>query len=125
MNDGHSALFERAVTEPGLSAGFDFFGVTLAPRDESRGAAPFPARRGGALPLAPPRVAQYLARGVVPGDPGNAAAGMRSRAAHVQALERPAIVAVSEHGSGGEQLVERERAVEDVAADQTEFALEI
>src|SRR5258708_2078552 len=71
------------------------------------------------------RVAQYLARRIVPGNPGHAAAGMGAGAAHVQALERPAIVAVPEHGPGREQLIEGERAVEDVPADQAKLALQI
>src|SRR5260221_13105962 len=50
---------------------------------------------------------------------------MRARAAHVEPLQRAAIVAVAKHRPRREQLVERERAVKDVAADQAELTLQI
>jgi hypothetical protein len=42
---------------------------------------------------------------------------MRARAAQVQPAHRRAVVAVAEHRPRGEQLVGRQRAVEDVAPD--------
>jgi hypothetical protein len=45
---------------------------------------------------------------------------MRAGAAEVEARHRTAVVAVAERRARGEQLVERQRAVEDVAADQAE-----
>src|SRR5690349_9892478 len=53
------------------------------------------------------------------------AAGMRARAAMVEARHRAAVVGMAEQRAGPEQLVERECAMEDVAADQTEGLLEI
>src|SRR5439155_16422007 len=111
-------LIERAVTEPGLSAGFDLiWRDALMPRDESRGASPFLFTSA--------HVAEDFARGIMPGNASDAAAGMRSGAAHVQALERAAIVAVPEHRPRRKQLVEGKRAVKKVAADEPEFTLEI
>src|SRR5271165_3710201 len=118
MNDGHSALFGRAVTEPGLSAGFDLTRLCHgAPRRKSRSVAV-------SVP-APPRVAQDLARGVVPRNAGDAAAGMRTGAAHVKPLERTAVIAVAEHRPRRKQLVECQRAVKNIAPGKTELALEI
>src|SRR5512146_3324809 len=71
----------------------------------------------------PPRVAQDLARGVVAGHAGDAAAGMRAGAAHVESANGRTVVAVAEHRTGAEQLIERERAVEDIATRQAEVAL--
>ena len=65
------------------------------------------------------------ARGIVAGGAGDAAAGMRAGAAMVEALQGPAIIGVAEHRPGREQLVERQRAVEDIAAEQPEMALQI
>src|SRR5439155_27017870 len=45
--------------------------------------------------------------------------------AHVEALERPAVVAASEHRPGREKLIERELPVKDVATGQTELAFQI
>src|SRR3546814_19087456 len=55
---------------------------------------------------------------------GDAAAGMRPRAAHIKPLHRPAITAVAEHGARRPQLVEAHIAVHDVAADKPELAFE-
>src|SRR5688572_23021253 len=70
-------------------------------------------------------VAQHLAGAVVARRAGDAAAGMGAGAAQVQALQRSAIVGVSEHRPRRPQLIERKLAVEDVAADQAEIALEV
>src|SRR6185503_14414947 len=72
-----------------------------------------------------PVVAQDHGRRVVAGGAGDSAAGMRAAAAMVKALEWAAIVGVAQHRTGREQLVQAERAVEDVAAEQAELALEI
>ena len=50
---------------------------------------------------------------------------MGAGAAMVEAGEGAAVVGVAEHRAGGEQLVERQRAVEDVAADEPEDAFEV
>ena len=50
-------------------------------------------------------VAQDDLGGVVTGRAGDPAAGMGTGAAMVEAGERPAVVGVSEHGTGGKQLV--------------------
>jgi hypothetical protein len=46
-------------------------------------------------------------------------------AAHVQAGDRAAVVAVAQHRARGPQLVERHVAVHDVASDEPELALEV
>ncbi len=81
--------------------------------------------RSVASSCAPTRVAQDFTRGVVPRHAGDATAGMRARTAHVQPLERSPIVAVAEDRSCRKQLVERQRAMKDVATGKAEFALEV
>src|SRR5215218_11497223 len=63
--------------------------------------------------------------GIVPRRAGDAAAGMVAGAAMVETEEGAAVVGVAEHRAGGEELVERERAVEDVAAGEPEDTLEV
>src|SRR5262245_50973016 len=58
------------------------------------------------------------AGGIVAGGAGDAAAGVGAGAAVIEALQRPAVVGMAEHRPRGEQLVQRQRAVEDVAAEQ-------
>jgi hypothetical protein len=70
-------------------------------------------------------VAQDLLRGVVSGNAGDAATGMRAGAAHVESGERSAIVRKPEHRPRAEQLVECQRAVKDIAADETESAFQV
>ena len=72
-----------------------------------------------------PEIPQHLPRRIVPRQPGHAAARMRAGAAHVEPRERPAIIRMAEHRARREHLPEIERAVEDVAADEAEGALEI
>ena len=60
-----------------------------------------------------------------PGAPVTPPPGMRARAAVVEARHRAAIVGIAEHRPRPEQLVERERAVEDVAAGEPEGLLEV
>src|SRR5262249_20576824 len=109
----------------GLAAPARVLCVVLTRRDVGRG-----SLRGAVASCDPPQAAvaegtEDLARGVVSGSPGYAATRMRAGAAHVQALQRPAVVAVAEHRARGEQLIEAEGAVEDVAAGQAEGALEV
>src|SRR3546814_2040024 len=56
---------------------------------------------------------------------GDAAAGVSSGAAHVEALHRPPIGGVAKHGAGGPKLVQGHVAVHDVAADEAELALQV
>src|SRR5260221_1540732 len=72
-----------------------------------------------------PVIAQNHAGGVVAGGAGDAAAGMRAAAAMVEPLQRPAIIGVAEHRPRREQLIERQRAMKDIAAEQAELALQI
>src|SRR5690242_21821498 len=71
------------------------------------------------------RIAQNLRCRIASRYPGDAAAGMRARAAQIQTGDRHPVVGVAEHRPSGEELVERERAVEDVAAGQAELAFEV
>ena len=70
-------------------------------------------------------VRKHRARRIVPRRAGDAAAGMRARTAQVEALERHPVIGRADHRPGAEQLVEAHLAVEDVAADQAEAALEV
>src|ERR1700733_10423805 len=80
----------------------------------------------GGAPQAPAaEIREDLTRRVVPGRTGDAAARMRAGTAHVQPAERTAVVAVTEHRARAEQLIEAQRAVEDVPADQPEGALQV
>ena len=56
---------------------------------------------------------------------GDTATGVRARTAHIKPRDRRPVVAMPQHRTCGIQLVERHVAVEDIAADQPEFALEI
>jgi hypothetical protein len=59
------------------------------------------------------------------GRAGHAAARVRARSAQIEARQRHAVVGGADHRPGAEQLVEAHLAVEDVAADQAEAALEV
>src|ERR1700731_2613189 len=72
-----------------------------------------------------PVIAQNHARGVVAGGAGDAAAGMRAASAMIETLQGSAIIGVAEHRPRREQLIERQRAMKDVAAEQAELALQI
>src|SRR5581483_4620562 len=72
-----------------------------------------------------PVIPQDHLRGVVAGGAGDAAAGMGAGAAVIEALQRSAIVGMAQHRARREQLVQAQRAMEDVPAEQAEFALEI
>src|SRR3546814_8177926 len=63
-------------------------------------------------------VGENLACGIMARSAGDAAAGVSSGAAHVEALHRPPIGGVAKHGAGGPKLVQGHVAVHDVAADE-------
>ena len=56
---------------------------------------------------------------------GNAAAGMGAGTAHVEAFHRRTIIGVAHDRTRREYLIERQRAVHDVAARETEGAFQI
>jgi hypothetical protein len=56
---------------------------------------------------------------------GDATARMRVRAAHVESRQRRPQVGMARHRPGADELIERQSAMEDVAADQPEPAPEI
>src|SRR5262249_25576676 len=70
-------------------------------------------------------IAQHFARGIVAGRAGDATARMGAGATHIKSRDRAAVIGVAEQRAGGEQLPEVERAVENIAADEPEGALEI
>ncbi len=70
-------------------------------------------------------IGQDYARGVVAGGAGDAAAGMRAGAAMVESLQGAAIIRMAEHRARREQLVQRQRAMKNIAAEQAELALQI
>src|SRR5262245_64982933 len=76
-------------------------------------------------PAPPAPIREDRARGVVAGRAGDAAARMRARAAVVEAGDGAAVVRVAEYRPRPEQLVERQRAVEDITADEPKRLLEI
>src|SRR4051794_25940175 len=78
------------------------------------------ARRSGAPPASPPPPAPIRKdrpRRIVAGRAGDPAARMSTCAAMVEAGHRTAIVGMAEQRAGPEQLIERERAMKNVAAD--------
>src|SRR4051794_38148913 len=83
------------------------------------------APRTGSSFLSPGLVAQDLARRVVARHAGDPATRVRTAAAEIDALERHAVIAISQYRAGAEELVQRELAVEDVAAHEPQLALEI
>src|SRR5690349_24912623 len=72
-----------------------------------------------------PEIAQDFPRAVVARSAGDAAAGMSPRAAQVESRQRGAVVRMAQYRPRGPELVERELPVEDVAAGETEFPLEV
>src|SRR5436190_14334355 len=73
----------------------------------------------------PSPIIDNSARGIVAGCPCHPAAGVRTRAAVIEPLQRRAVVGVSERWSCPEQLVETQCAMEYVAARQPEHLFEI
>src|SRR5258705_6797239 len=72
-----------------------------------------------------PVIPEDDARGVVAGGAGDAAAGMRAASAMVETPQGAAIIGMAEHRPRRKQLVQRQRAMKNVAAEQAELALEI
>src|SRR3982074_115661 len=72
-----------------------------------------------------PVIPQDYARGVVAGGAGDAAAGMRAGAAMVEALQGAPIVGMAEDRARREQLVQRQRTMKNIAAEQPELAFQI
>src|SRR5690606_10356606 len=71
------------------------------------------------------QVFQDLAGRVASRQAGDAAARVAAGAAQVQAAERTAVIALPQQRARAEHLVEAERAVEDVAAEQADAALQV
>src|SRR5262249_60087480 len=76
-------------------------------------------------PKPPPAIRQDGLCGIVTRRAGHSATRMRAPAAMVAALERPPIIRIAQHRPRPEQLIERERAAKDVAADEAELRLQI
>src|SRR5271155_2921128 len=79
----------------------------------------------GWLSQQPAVIPQDHPRGVVAGGAGDAAAGMGATPAMIKSLQRPTIVGVSEHRTRRKDLVQRQRSMKDVAAEQSELPLQI
>src|SRR3981081_3173031 len=73
----------------------------------------------------PPEVAQHFPRTIMARRAGHATAGMRAGAAQVQPVEGSTVIGVTEQRPCRPELIQRERTVEDVAADEAEVALEV
>src|SRR4051794_21563712 len=76
-----------------------------------------------AAPRAP--IGKDRLRSIVARSPRDSAAGVRSGPAQVEALERHPVIRRADHRPRAEQLIEAHLAVEDVAADEPEAALEV
>ena len=70
-------------------------------------------------------IPQYFPRRVMPRNSRYTTTRMGPGPALIQPLDGSAIVAVSQHRSRAEQLIERQRAVKYIAADQAKFPLQI
>src|SRR5581483_1645054 len=70
-------------------------------------------------------VAQDHLGRIVAGRAGDAAARMGAGTAMIEPLQRTTIIGVAQHRARGEQLIQRQRAVEDVAAEKAELALQV
>src|ERR687888_2512888 len=77
-------------------------------------------RSASALQVLQNLPARVRARGA-----GDAAAGVRARAAEVEAAKRRAVLRPADEGAEGVELVERHLAVERVAARQAVLAFEV
>src|SRR5689334_11530927 len=94
--------------------------MTRSQRGSSSGGNAHPS-----LHARPAQIPQNHPRRIVSRRAGDAAARMRAGGAVIEAGERTAVVSMSEHRAGGEELVEGERAMKDVAAGEPELALEV
>src|SRR5256885_13073202 len=73
----------------------------------------------------PLEVLNDLARSVAAVDAADATTGMRARTAEIEILDRRPVVGIAGHGPPGEELVEREVAVHDVATHQAVLLLHV
>jgi len=73
----------------------------------------------------PPLIPQNHRRCIMPRRACDPASRVGAAAAHVEALDEGAVVAVAEDGSGGEELRQAHLAVENVTADEAKFAFQI
>src|SRR5215217_6285015 len=71
------------------------------------------------------RPAQDLACGIEAGGAHDASAGVRGRAAEVEAADRRPVTRVAGHGTEREQLARGHRALKDVSAGEVEDALQV
>src|SRR5258705_8727011 len=71
------------------------------------------------------KIFQDFARAIVAGRAGDAASRVCAGTAQVQALQRRAVVGVSQYRSRRPELIERELAVEDVAPCEAEHSLQV
>src|SRR5262249_44064360 len=102
------------------------FGVMLPRRSPRCQGGEWPAPMDSSpQPASPVPIMKDRARCIVARRAGDAAAGMRARAAMVEAGDGAAVVRVAQHRPRPEQLVKRQCAMEDVAADEPERLLEV
>src|SRR5688572_2053272 len=98
----------------------------MARRAPGSGRAPAARRAARSTPPLPwPAVGEHRARRIMAGGAGDSSARVSARSAQVQAFERHPVIRGADHRPGAEQLVEAHLAVENIAADQPEAALEI
>jgi hypothetical protein len=71
------------------------------------------------------QIEQDLARGICAGCGHDAAARVRARAAHVEALRRSAVLREAGERTIEEQLVHRQLALEDIALGEADLGLEL
>src|SRR5262245_65596758 len=79
-----------------------------------------------APPATPERIeiAHDLARCVAPRQPRDPAARMRTGTAQIEIGDGHAVVGITKHGAGREQLVEAQLTMEDVAIDEAKAAFQ-
>src|SRR5215212_6032976 len=77
------------------------------------------------LTLPPAPVGEDSPCSIVPRRPRDSSTWMGTGAAQIEALERHTVVRGADHRPCAEQLVEAHLAMENVAADQSEAALEV
>src|SRR4051794_30709118 len=80
---------------------------------------------GDSGPNPPAVIVEDRARGIVSWRSRNPAPGMRPRAAVVKARNWSTVIGITEGRARPEQLIERERAMENVAANQPEYLLQV
>ncbi len=68
---------------------------------------------------------QHDLRGVAAGQPGDAAAGMRTRATQENIVYGHPVRRVARYGAHGVELVQLQRTVEDVSPDHAKITLDI